>query len=256
MTVANPISTEQTDRQTPRADVVTRTLDCRGMICPLPIYKTSRELSSMVAGEARWPRARWTPIAWAPAIEILPRATKRARWLKAMELRAPSHAQWEGGGFPIRNAELVGSCSLERGVLDALSRVAAAGQAVGGHDVLREAIADEQVAHVLVSSSAAARTRRSLERDAPESIVFHTLDLSKDPDRGSTRGNRCERQQCRNHQHTMDDLYRGVAVHHFSPTRGDNRRNYSLSDSPLCRERIHSVPLLRHKSYAETLYIP
>lgn len=51
MSVANPISTEATYRPAPQTDAATRTLDCTGMICPLPIYKTSRELATMEAGE-------------------------------------------------------------------------------------------------------------------------------------------------------------------------------------------------------------
>ena len=64
---------------------------------------------------------------------------------------------------------------LEAGVLDALSRVAAAGQLVGGHDVLQDAFTRGEVHSVLVASDAASRTLRSLQRGAPEGIAFHVV---------------------------------------------------------------------------------
>lgn len=69
---------------------------------------------------------------------------------------------------------------IDERVLQALSRVAAAGQVVGGHDVLRDAIARGEVTHVLVASDAAPRTLRSLERSASDSVTFHTLELTRD----------------------------------------------------------------------------
>ena len=69
---------------------------------------------------------------------------------------------------------------LEEAVLDALSRVAAAGQIVAGHDVLREALGSGRIAHLLFSRDAAPRTRRSLEHAAPEGVSIHTLEADNE----------------------------------------------------------------------------
>ena len=69
---------------------------------------------------------------------------------------------------------------LEGGVLDALSRVAAAGQLIGGHDVLQDAFARGEVHTVLVASDAAPRTLRSLQKGAPESVTFYPLSVDNE----------------------------------------------------------------------------
>jgi len=51
MHVENPLPNERIDRPVSSPEEVARTLDCRGMVCPLPIFKTTRELAAMAIGE-------------------------------------------------------------------------------------------------------------------------------------------------------------------------------------------------------------
>ena len=65
-------------------------------------------------------------------------------------------------------------------ILAELSRVAAAGQVIGGHDKLAAALREGQIACVLVARDAARRTVESLRRAAGPSLPFHPLDDTKD----------------------------------------------------------------------------
>jgi hypothetical protein len=83
---------------------------------------------------------------------------------------------------PIENGALAETLGgwLAEAVLDALSRVAAAGQVIAGHDVLRDALARDEIAALVFSGDAAARTRRSLEKAAAARVGVHTLDAPKE----------------------------------------------------------------------------
>jgi ribosomal protein L7Ae-like RNA K-turn-binding protein len=69
---------------------------------------------------------------------------------------------------------------LDNAILSELSRAAASGQVIGGHDKLALALREGSIAWVLVASDAAAGTRRSLERAAGPGLPFHVVDLDRD----------------------------------------------------------------------------
>lgn len=69
---------------------------------------------------------------------------------------------------------------LDAAILAELSRVAAAGQAIGGHDKLAAALREGQISCVLVAVDAATGTVESLRRAAGASLPFHRLNLDKD----------------------------------------------------------------------------
>jgi predicted RNA-binding protein YlxR (DUF448 family) len=69
---------------------------------------------------------------------------------------------------------------LDNAILSELSRAAASGQVIGGHDKLAMALRDGNIAWVLVARDAAAGTRKSLERAAGPGLPFHDVDLDRD----------------------------------------------------------------------------
>jgi len=85
-------------------------------------------------------------------------------------------------GTVISEAELRNAMErfLDAAILAELSRVAAAGQAIGGHDKLAAALRGGQISCVLVAGDAAAGTIESLRRAAGASIPFQRLELDKD----------------------------------------------------------------------------
>jgi hypothetical protein len=69
---------------------------------------------------------------------------------------------------------------LDNAILAELSRVAASGQAVGGHDKLAAVLREGRIACVFVAHDAASGTMASLRRAAGPSLPFHPLGLDKD----------------------------------------------------------------------------
>ncbi len=68
---------------------------------------------------------------------------------------------------------------LDRSILVELSRVAAAGQVVGGHDKLAAALRKGKIVCVLVACDAARGSVDSLRRAAGPALPFHSLGVDK-----------------------------------------------------------------------------
>lgn len=69
---------------------------------------------------------------------------------------------------------------LDASILAELSRVAAAGQLIGGHDKLAGVLREGRIHCVVVARDAAHGTLESLRRAAGPALPFHPVDLDKD----------------------------------------------------------------------------